>query len=95
MSEKYNSDLFAFLLIVIGIEIKNVSKFNSINYFETKVIKLCIKKLFFCFDKSISFISLKHIIFKKAIRQIGNEFINRDIDADDDTILILIFQERL
>jgi len=96
-AKKYNLDLLGFSLIGTGVEIKNRDKSNFLNYFETKVIqKPDIKKRFLGFDSKIASHTLLCLYFIKtelflySIKQLGDEFINRNIDEHDDTILMFI-----
>jgi len=100
-AEQYNLDLLGFSTIGTGMKIKNITKSNSINYFETKVIKKpYIKKRFLGFNKSIesgTFLCLyfiKTYLFLNVIEQLGGEFINRNIDAHDDTILMFMLSRK-
>jgi hypothetical protein len=94
-AELYNLDLLGFSTIVTQVEIKDIPKDKLINYFKTKIIKQpYIKKTFFSFDetmKSVTFLCLYFIktkMFINSIKQLGDEFINRNIDAHDDSILM-------
>lgn len=96
-AELYNLDLLGFSSIVTQVEIKDNPKNKFINYFKTKIIKKpYIKKRLFGFDekkKSFTFLCLYFIktkIFIYSIKQLGNEYINRNIDAHDDSILMFI-----
>lgn len=96
-AKKYNLDLLGFSTIGTGIEIKNIPKKDFLNFFETKVIKRpYIKKRFLGFDSRIesgTYLCLYFIkieLFLYAIKLLGEEFINRNIDAHDDTILMFI-----
>lgn len=96
-AKKYNLDLLGFSAILTGIEIKNLTKSLFFNYFETTIIqKPDIKKRFLGKDPGIAsstFLCLYFIkteLFLKIIKQLGDEFINRNIDDGDDTILMFI-----
>ena len=95
-AEKYNLDLLGFSTISTGLKI-NLTKSYFLNYFRTKIVKKPnLKKRFLGFDGRIesgSYLCLYFIktnLFLNAIKKIGNEFINRNIDAHDDTILMFI-----
>ena len=96
-SKKLNLDLLGFSGISTGIKVKNIHNTDLINYIGTGVIKEpYIKKRFLSFDSSIEsrtnlcLYFIKTEIFLKTIRQLGDEFINRNIDAHDDSILMFI-----
>ena len=96
-SKKFNLDVLGFSGVSTGIIIKNIHKSDFINYIGTGVIKKpYIKKRFLTFDNSIlsrtnlCLYFIKTEIFLKTINQLGDEFINRNIDAHDDSILMFI-----
>ena len=96
-SKKFNLDVLGFSGVSTGIKIKNIHKSDFINYIGTGVIKKpYIKKRFLTFDSSIlsrtnlCLYFIKTEIFLKTINQLGDEFINRNIDAHDDSILMFI-----
>ena len=96
-AKKYNLDLLGFSLLLTGVKIKNLGKSNFLNFFGTELIKKpYIKKRFLGNDKKIesgTFLFLYFIrteLFLYTIKQLGDEFINRNIDAHDDTILMFI-----
>ena len=96
-SKKFNLDVLGFSGVSSGIKIKNIHKSDFINYIGTGVIKKpYIKKRFLTFDSSIlsrtnlCLYFIKTEIFLKTINQLGDEFINRNIDAHDDSILMFI-----
>ena len=96
-AEIFNLELLGFSSIFTGVEVKNLKKSNYINYFETKVIKKpFIKKRFLGFNHNIesqTYLCLYFIktnLFKNVIYLIGNNFLNRNIDDGDDTILMFI-----
>ena len=96
-SEKYNLDLLGFSTIGTPVEVKNIKKNNFIDYFETPIIrKPKIKRRFLGFvkgEESGTFLCLYFIkkqLFLNTIKQLGDEFINRNIDAHDDTILMFL-----
>jgi len=96
-SKKFNLDLLGFSGISTGIKIKNIHKSDFLNYISSGVIKKpYIKKRFLSFDKSIESTTnlclyfIRTEIFSKTIKQLGDEFINRNIDAHDDSILVFI-----
>ena len=100
-AEKYNLDLLGFSTIDTGVEIKNIEKKNYLNYFKTKVIKKPeLKKRFLGFDSSIesgTYLCLYFIkieLFIKVIKQLGDKFIKRNIDAGDDTILMFLLSRK-
>ena len=96
-TKKYNLDLLGFYIIGTGTEIKNIAKSDFLNYFGTTVIKKpYIKQRFLGPDNKIQsatnlclyFIKTKLFLF--TIKQLGEEFIKRNIDAHDDTILMFM-----
>ena len=96
-TKKYDLDLLGFSTIGTRTEIKNIAKSDFLNYFGTKVIKKpYIQKRFLGSDSKIQsainlclyFIKTKLFLF--TIKQLGEEFINRNIDAHDDTILMFM-----
>lgn len=100
-AKKYNLDLLGFSSIITRTEIKNMTKANFINYFETTIIKKPdIQKRFLGKDSRISsgtFLCLFFIkteLFLKIINKLGDEFINRNIDAGDDTLLMFILSRK-
>jgi glycosyltransferase involved in cell wall biosynthesis len=101
-AKKYNLDLLGFSTISTGIHIKDLNKNDYLNYIGTQVIKKpYIKKRFLGFDNRIesrTFLCLYYIkteLLIKTIKQLGNEFINRNIDAHDDTILMFILSRNV
>ena len=96
-AEQHNLDLLGFSAIGTRVEVKDIPKNDFLNYIKTKIIKKpYIKKRFVVFDKkdeSGAFLYLyfiKTTLFINSIKQLGDEFINRNIDAHDDTILMFI-----
>ena len=96
-SEKYNLDLLGFSVIGTPAEVKIKKENNVNNYFETPIIrKPNIKRRFLAFIKSeescmyLCLYFIKTKLFLNVIKQLGEEFINRNIDAHDDTILMFI-----
>ena len=96
-AEQFNLELLGFSSIFTGVEIKNLRKSNYVNYFETKIIKQPnIKKRFLGFNSNVEsqtylcLFFIKTNLFKNTIKQLGDEFINRNIDDGDDTILMFI-----
>ena len=96
-AKKYNLDLLGFSAIFTGVEIKNLTNNYFFNYFETKVIKKPnIKNRFLGVNRKIesrTFLCLYFIktkLFLNVIKQLRDEFLNRNIDDGDDTILMFI-----
>jgi len=96
-AEEHNLDLLGFSTIGTRVEVKDIPKNDFLNYIKTKIIKKpFIKKRFVVFDKkdeSGTFLYLyfiKRMLFINSIKQLGEEFTNRNIDAHDDTILMFI-----
>ena len=96
-AKKYNLDILGFSAICTGIEIKDISKFNFLNYIGTKIIKKpYIKKRFLGSDNKnrsdmyLCLYFIKKKLFIYTIKQLGDEYINRNIDAHDDSILVFI-----
>ena len=96
-SENYNLDLLGFSIISTPVELKNIKENELNNYFETPIIrKPNIKRRFIGFIKSeesctyLCLYFIKTKLFLKVIKQLGDEFINRNIDAHDDTILMFL-----
>ena len=96
-AEDHNLDLLGFSTIGTPVNVKDIPEHNFLNYFRTPIIKKpYIKKRFIGFDRSIEsgtylclyFIKTK--LFIDSIKQLGDEFIERNIDAHDDTILMFI-----
>ena len=97
-AEIYDLDLLGFSTISTTAhvtDINNEKKF--LNYFRTRITKKpFIKKRFIGFDKTIEsgtylclyFIKTK--LFLDSIKQLGDKFTSRNIDAHDDTILMFI-----
>ena len=95
-AEQYNLDLLGFSTISSGVKL-NLTKSYFLNYFRTYIIrKPNLKKRFLGFDSRIEsgiylcLYFIKTNLFVKAIKQLGDEFTNRNIDAHDDTILMFI-----
>ena len=96
-AKKYNLDLLGFSSIFTGVEIKNLTNKYFFNYFETKVIKKPnIKNRFLGFNRKVescTFLCLYFIktkLFLNVINLLRDEFLNRNIDDGDDTILMFI-----
>ena len=96
-SEIYNLDLLGFSTISTPPEVKNIKENNFLNYFQTPIVrKPFIKRRFIGFIKSeesgtyLCLYFIKKKLFLKIIKQLGDEFINRNIDAHDDTILMFL-----
>lgn len=96
-AEQYNLDLLGFSAIITRVEIKDIPKKHFHNYFRTKIIKKpYIKKRFIGLDKKVRSRTYLYLYFIKtklfinSIKQLGDDFINRNIDAHDDTILMFI-----
>ena len=96
-AEEHNLDLLGFSTIGTRVEVKDIPKNDFLNYIKTKIIKKpYIKKRFVVFEKkdeSATFLVLyfiKRTLFVNSIKQLGDEFINRNIDAHDDTIFMFI-----
>ena len=100
-SEKYNLDLLGFSTIGTSIKVKNYKNNNFLDYFETPIIrKPNIKRRFLGFvkgEESGTFLCLYFIkkqLFLNAITDLGEEFINRNIDEHDDSILMFILSRK-
>ena len=96
-AEQYNLDLLGFATIATGFKIKNLTKSHFLNNIKTKIVKKpYLKKRFLGFNSRIEsgmylcLYFIKANLFLNAIKQLGDEFINRNIDAHDDTILMFI-----
>ena len=96
-AEYYNLDLLGFATIGTTVKVKNITENNFINYFRTKIIKKpYIKKRFVVFDKTnesgtyLYLYFIKTRLFIDSIKKLGDKFIQRNIDAHDDTILMFI-----
>ena len=92
-AKQYNLDLVGFGGIVTAVEVKNIPQNNILNYIKTGVIKKPDIKRRFLGPKIISSTLLwlyfiKTNFFIKVIKIIGDDIINRNIDAHDDSILI-------
>lgn len=94
-AEKNNLDLLGFSSIVSSIENQHLKVDKYINYVETPIIKSpFIQKRFFK-DKfrSCTFLCLyliKTELYKKVLKILGKEILNRNIDSHDDTIIIFL-----
>lgn len=100
-AENYHLDLLGFSGLVTTIQVKGKSKKKLVDYFETRIIKKpYIKKRFLSFDNNINsgtFLCLYFIktkLFLDSIKQLRKEFIERNIDAHDDTILMFIISRK-
>ena len=96
-AEINNLDLLGFAAITTPVEIKNVTPQFFSNYHQTPIIKKPnIKRRFLGFieseqsSTSLCLYFIKKDLFLNVIKQLGDEFINRNIDAHDDTILIFV-----
>ena len=95
-AEKDNLDLLGFASITTQVEMHNLRKKNFVNYFKTSIIKKPnIKKRILGFNTEHSCPFLCHYfirkdLFLKVINQLGEEFINRNIDSHDDTIIMFL-----
>ena len=96
-AEENNLDILGFSGIRTKIEIKNILPRYFYNYYKTPIItKPNIKNRIFIpkkSERSIAFLWLYFIkkdLFLNVIKQLGDEFINRNIDAHDDTILMFL-----
>ena len=95
-AEKYNLDLLGFASMIFSVETKYLIRKNFINYFKTSIIKKPnIKKRFLNHNIKQSgtllcMYFIKKSLFLKVINLLGKEFINRNIDAHDDTILMFL-----
>ena len=101
-AKKCNLDLLGFSTIKTGTKIKNIDKSDFLNYIGTGVIKKPnIKKRFLGFNNRLSsgtylcLYFIKTELFLQTIKQIGDEFINRNIDAHDDTIIMFILSRKV
>ena len=95
-AEKYNLDLLGFASINTTIGDDHLKIKEYINYIKTPVIKQPnIKKRFLGFGKerSVTLLCMYFIktnLFKLVIKKLGDIFINRNIDAHDDTIIMFL-----
>ena len=98
-AEKYNLDLLGFSSIIARFENKNLTIKKYLNFCNTTIIKLHnITNRFFVNNYEhirtyLYMFFIKTDIFINSINKLGNEFINRNIDAHDDTILIFILSK--
>ena len=95
-AEKNNLDILGFGSIATKGEVKFPPR-RFQNYFNTPIItRPNIKKRFLGFnpnEQSRTFLFLffiKKVLFLNVIKQLGEEIINRNIDAHDDTILVFL-----
>ena len=94
--EKYNWDLLGFASVIYHIKRKYLKRENYISYLKTSIInKPDIKKRFLGYNgqQSVTFLCMyfiKKSLFFQVINQLGEEFINRNIDDHDDTILMFL-----
>ena len=100
-SENNNLDLLGYSTVSTSVEIKNIKEKHFLNYFETPIITMPnIKRRFIGFIKNeesqtflfLYFIKLK--LFLEIINQLGEQFLNRNIDAHDDTILMFLLSRK-
>ena len=96
-SEKYNLDLLGFASVETTLDIKNSKKVIFYNYKNSQIIKQpIIKSLFIAMNyrfhssTSLCLYFIKKELYFKVIKQLGEEIINRNIDAHDDTIITFL-----
>ena len=96
-SEKYNLDLLGFASVETTLDIRNSKKVIFYNYKNSQIIKQpIIKTLFIAMNyrfhssTSLCLYFIKKELYFKVIKQLGEEIINRNIDAHDDTIKTLL-----
>ena len=96
-SEKYNLDLLGFASVETTLDIKNSKKVIFYNYKNSQIIKQpIIKTLFIAMNyrfhssTSLCLYFIKKELYFKVIKQLGEEIINRNIDAHDDTIITFL-----
>jgi len=100
-AEKYNIDLLGFAAINSGISFTNLRKNDYINYFRTSIIKQPYTKNRFLGsnkEQSKPYLCLYFIkanIYKNVIKKLGDEFIKRNIDSHDDTIIMLLLSRNV
>ena len=96
-SEKYNLDLLGFASVETTLDIRNSKKVIFYNYKNSQIIKQpIIKTLFIAMNyrfhssTSLCLYFIKKELYFKVIKQLGEEIINRNIDAHDDTIITFL-----
>ena len=96
-SEKYNLDLLGFAALETPVDIRNSKNVLYHNYKNTNIIKKpIIQTLFlsvnyrFQSSTSLCMYFIKTELFLNVIKQLGDKFINRNIDAYDDAISMLL-----
>ena len=96
-SEKYNLDLLGFAALETPVDIRNSKNVLYHNYKNTNIIqKPIIQTLFLSVNyrsqssTSLCMYFIKTELFLKVIKQLGDKFINRNIDAYDDAISMLL-----
>ena len=96
-SEKYNLDLLGFASVETTLDIRNSKKVIFYNYKNSQIIKQpIIKSLFIAMNyrfhssTSLCLYFIKKELYFKVIKQLGEEIINRNIDAHDDTIITFL-----
>ena len=98
-AEKYNLDLLGFASIIARFENRNLTIDKYLNFCNTTIIKMHnITNRFFINNYAgirayLYMFFIKTDTFINSINQLGNEFINRNIDVHDDTILIFILSK--
>ena len=100
-SEKYNLDLLGFASVETTLDIKNSKKVIFYNYKNSQIIKQpIIKTLFIAMNyrfhssTSLCLYFIKKELYFKVIKQLGEEIINRNIDAHDDTIITFLLARK-
>ena len=100
-SEKYNLDLLGFASVETTLDIRNSKKVIFYNYKNSQIIKQpIIKTLFIAMNyrfhssTSLCLYFIKKELYFKVIKQLGEEIINRNIDAHDDTIITFLLARK-
>ena len=100
-SENYKLDLLGFSTFSTPVEVKNIKQNKFLNYFDTPIVrKPKIKRRFIGFIKNeesgtyLCLYFIKTKLFLNIIKQLGDIFINRNIDAHDDTILMFLLSRK-
>ena len=96
-AEKYNVDYLGFSSIVTSFDMHHLKDEQFKNYIETPIInKPFIKERYLNLKKtaesstSLCLYFIRTELLKNIIKKLGDEIINRKIDAGDDTILIFL-----